>query len=86
MVRSQKKFLPNNHVIYVVDTDLEFSIFFNEDLPCEPEILVPIEVKEDEEFAKRRGFETKNRKMINPMLYKKKVIRVSFMKNAINLS
>ena len=54
MLSSQKQFQPNNHVIYDVVTDLEFSILFNEDLPCELEILVPIEVKKDEEFAKRQ--------------------------------
>ena len=30
------------------------SIFFNDDLPCDPEIHVPIEVKEEEESAKRQ--------------------------------
>ena len=51
MVRSQKKFQPKNHVIYVVGTDLEFYIFSKDGLLCDPEILVPIEVKEDEEIA-----------------------------------
>ena len=55
MVKSYKKFQPKNHVIYVVDTGLEFSIFSNDGLLCDPKILVPIEVKEDEEFEKRLG-------------------------------
>ena len=54
MVRSQKKSQPKNHVIYVVDTNLEFSIFSNDGLLCDLEILVPIEVKEDEGLAKRQ--------------------------------
>ena len=54
MVKSQKKVQPDNHAIYDVDTDLQFFIFFNDGLPCDPGILVPIEVKEDEEFEKRQ--------------------------------
>ena len=52
VVSSQEK--QDIHVIYVIDTDLGSSIFFNDDLPHDPKILVPIEVKEEEEFAKRQ--------------------------------
>ena len=51
VVSSQEK--PDNHAVYVVGTDLGSSIFFNDSLPCDPEIPVPIEVKEEEESAKR---------------------------------
>ena len=37
---------PYNHVIYVVDTDLGSSIFFNDVSHCDFEIPAPIEVKE----------------------------------------
>ena len=30
------------------------SIFCNDDIPCDPEIPVPIEVNEEEEFAKKQ--------------------------------
>ena len=58
VVRSQAKL--DDHVIYVVDTDLGSSIFFKDSSPCGPEILVPCEVKEEEESAKRH--ETLERK------------------------
>ena len=38
---------PDNHAIYDVDTDLGSSIFFNDVSPYDPNILVPIEVKEE---------------------------------------
>ena len=44
----------DNHGIYVVDTNLGSSIFFNDVSPCDPEIHVPIEVKEKEESAKKQ--------------------------------
>ena len=34
----------DNHAIYDVDTDLGFSIFFNDSFPCDPEIPVPCKV------------------------------------------
>ena len=42
VVRSQDK--PYNHAIYVVDTNLGSSIFFNDGLPYDPEIPLLIEV------------------------------------------
>ena len=42
MVRSQKNFQRDNHAIYVVDTDLGFSILFNDGIPRDLEILLPI--------------------------------------------
>ena len=53
VVSSQEKL--DNHVFYVVDTDLGSSIFFNDGLPYDPEIPVSIEVKEKETFAKRQA-------------------------------
>ena len=44
---------PNNHPIYVVDTNLGSSIFFN-DAHVDPEIPITIEIKEDKEFARRQ--------------------------------
>ena len=52
VVSSQDK--PDDHAIYVVDTDLGSSIFFNDCLPCYPGIPVLVEVKEEEESAKRQ--------------------------------
>ena len=53
---------PDNHTIYDVDTELGSSIFFNDCFPCDPEIHVPIEVKEEEESAKRQqALEKKNK-------------------------
>ena len=52
VVSSQEK--PDNHAVYVVDIDLGSSIFFNGGLPCDPEIPVSIEFKEEGEFAKRQ--------------------------------
>ena len=52
VVSSQDKL--DTHAIYVVDTDLRSSIFFNDGLPCDLEIPVPIEVKDEEEFAERQ--------------------------------
>ena len=50
---------PNNHPIYVVDTDLGSSIFFNVS-HVDPEIPIVVEVKEDKEFAKiHEAFERK---------------------------
>ena len=43
----------NNHAIYVVDTDLGSSILFNDASPCDVEISAPIEVKVEEESAKK---------------------------------
>ena len=45
---------PDNHAIYDVDTDLGSSIFFNDVSPCDLEIPSPIEVEEEEEFAKKQ--------------------------------
>ena len=42
---------PDNHPIYVVDTDLGSSIFFN-DSHVDPKIPIVVEVKEDKEFSK----------------------------------
>ena len=44
VVSSQEK--PDNHDIYVVDTNLGSSIFFNDGLPCDLEIPLLIEVIE----------------------------------------
>ena len=44
----------DNHVIYVVDIDLGSSIFFSDGLPCDPDIHVSIEVKEEGELAKKQ--------------------------------
>ena len=49
MVSSQDK--PSNQPIYVVDTDLGSSIFFN-DSNADPEIPIVVELKEDKEFSK----------------------------------
>ena len=51
VVSSQYK--PNNHPIYVVDTDLGSSIFFN-DSHIEQDFPVVSELKENKEFAKRQ--------------------------------
>ena len=51
MVSSQDK--PDNHPIYVVDTYLGSSIFFN-DSHADPEIPIVVEVKENKEFLKRQ--------------------------------
>ena len=51
VVGSQDK--PENHHIYVVDTDLGSSIFFNDGPHTDPGIPIHIELKEDKEFAKR---------------------------------
>ena len=48
------EYKPDYHAIYVVDTDLGSSIFFNDGFPCDPKIHVPIELKEEEESAKRQ--------------------------------
>ena len=52
VVSSQDK--PNFHAIYDVDTDLGSSIFFNDDIPYDPEVTAPIEVKEEENFSNRQ--------------------------------
>ena len=44
---------PKNNHVYVVDTDLGSSIFFNDGPHTDPKILVQIELKEDKEFTKR---------------------------------
>ena len=60
VVSSQEK--PDSHAIYAVDTELGSSIFFNDDLHCDPEITAPIEVKKEEEFEKRQeDFEKKQK-------------------------
>ena len=51
MVNSKDK--PKNHPIYDVDIDLGSYIFFN-DVHIEPNFPIVIELKEDEEFAKRQ--------------------------------
>ena len=51
VIRSQEKI--DNHAIYDVDTDLGSSIFFNDVSPCDLEISVPIEEKEEAESAKK---------------------------------
>ena len=51
VVRNQYK--PNNHPIYVVDTNLGSSMFFN-DAHIEQDLLVVEELKEDKEFSKRK--------------------------------
>ena len=51
VVNNQEK--PDNHAIYVVDTDLGSSILFNDVSPYDLEIPAPIEVKEEEESAKK---------------------------------
>ena len=51
VVNSRDK--PKNHPIYVVDTDLGYSICFNDGPQTNPKIPVQIEFKEDEEFSKR---------------------------------
>ena len=50
IVSSQDK--PDNHAIYVVDTDLGSSIFFNDVSPCDLEIPAPIEIEEEESTKK----------------------------------
>ena len=45
---------PKNHPIYVVDTDLGSSIFFNDGPQTDPKIPVQIEFKEDKGFSKRQ--------------------------------
>ena len=52
VVRNQEK--TYNHAVYAIDTELRYSIFFNDGFPCDPEIPVPIENKEEEECAKRQ--------------------------------
>ena len=60
VVSSQEKL--DNHVFYVVDTDLGSSIFFNDGLPYDPKIHVSIEVKEEGEFARDKRLWKRNRK------------------------
>ena len=50
VVSSQEKL--DNRDIYDVDTDLGSSILFNDGLPCDPEIPISIEFKEEGEFEK----------------------------------
>ena len=49
------QYQPKNHHIYVVDTDLGSSIFFNESTHADPKVPLHIEFKEDKEFSKKTG-------------------------------
>ena len=52
VVSSQYK--PENHHIYVVDTNLRSFIFFNDSTHVDPEVPLQIEFKENKEFTKRQ--------------------------------
>ena len=59
MVSSQDK--SDDHSIYVVDTDLDSSIFFNDLSPCDLEILMSVKEEEEEPAKRKNALEVKEK-------------------------